>query len=175
MKTATEHINEQLKSISPTQSWARLRKYMDSSTKTNNATLKAVRQIQGTLPSHLERTMIEEPFYLEDAIGRVSPVHLQFIASWDALDHVLETRFRNLQGHHKIQREDFVFQERTTRRDISRATPWEGSILPGQKVDMSIVFSSSHDPYQMYCPACAAGWHDGTWVLSWKGILGVIM
>ena len=61
----------------------------------NRATYKAVMDIQTCLPSHLERTLYQEPFILEDAIGRIAPVHMQFINSWEAFDSVLELRFRS--------------------------------------------------------------------------------
>ncbi|KAK3339846.1 hypothetical protein B0T25DRAFT_574730 [Lasiosphaeria hispida] len=47
----------------------------------NNNILKALREIQSGLPSTLERNLIQEPFILEDAIGRIAPVPLQFIDS----------------------------------------------------------------------------------------------
>ncbi|KAE8445827.1 hypothetical protein EG329_012750 [Mollisiaceae sp. DMI_Dod_QoI] len=120
----------------------------------NIAIYRTVSEIRASLPSHLERPMYQEPFHLEDAIGRVIPVHLQFISTWDAFDSVLETRFRNLQGHKKILDKDFVLQERTTKRDISRDLPWEGAFLPGQKIDMSMVFVDSRDERQKCCPGC---------------------
>lgn len=65
---------------------------------THSNILKAVRENQAGLPSALERSLIQEPFILEDAIGRITPVSLQFINSWDAFQAVLEVRFRGIQG-----------------------------------------------------------------------------
>ena len=59
------------------------------------ATYKAILDIRGCLPSHLERSLYQEPFILEDAIGRIAPVHMQFISSWEAFDSVLELRFHS--------------------------------------------------------------------------------
>ena len=61
----------------------------------NIATYKAILDIRGCLPSHLERSLYQEPFILEDAIGRIAPVHMQFINSWEAFDSVLELRFHS--------------------------------------------------------------------------------
>jgi hypothetical protein len=97
----------------------------------NVAIYRLVVDIRALLPSRLERTLVQEPFLLEDATGRISPVHLQFIASWNAFDAVLETRFRDLQGYKKMVCKEFVLQERSTRQDISRTRPWEGAFLPG--------------------------------------------
>jgi hypothetical protein len=120
----------------------------------NMAIYRTVVDIRALLPSQLERSLIQEPFLLEDAIGRLTPVHMQFIASWDAFDFVLETRFRNLQGYKKIVSKEFVLQERSTRRDISRTRPWEGAFLPGQRVDMSMVFADSRREGERACPGC---------------------
>jgi hypothetical protein len=108
--------------------------------RTNIAIYDTVLAIQRTLPSHLERTFIEEPFILNDAIGRVSPVHMQFISSWDAFDAVLQWRFKNVQGYKKVQNKDYVFHDQISKREISRKRPWDGAFRPGQKVTMSLVF-----------------------------------
>ncbi|KAF2469173.1 uncharacterized protein BDR25DRAFT_372361 [Lindgomyces ingoldianus] len=69
----------------------------------NIATYHAVLSIQSALPGRLKRVLIEEPFILEDATGRVAPVPLQFATSWDAFNAVLEIRFKNLEGFRKIK------------------------------------------------------------------------
>lgn len=120
----------------------------------NLATFRIVSELRASLPSHLDRCLIQEPFLLEDAIGREAPVHLQFINSWDAFYAVLEARFRDLQGYNKVKRKEFVLQERATRRDISRAGSWEGSFLPGQRVDMSITFTETRQNVELSCPRC---------------------
>lgn len=57
---------------------------------TSNASLvRSIQMIQSGLPTPLECTLLQDPFILEDAIGRVAPVHLQFIESWDAFEAVL--------------------------------------------------------------------------------------
>jgi len=120
----------------------------------NIATFRMMLEIRASLPSHLDRCLIQEPFLLEDAIGREAPVHLQFINSWGAFYAVLETRFQDLEGYNKIKRKEFVLQERATRRDISRAGSWEGTFLPGQKVDMSIIFTEMRQHLKLSCPRC---------------------
>lgn len=59
----------------------------------NVATYKAIIDIRRCLPSHLERSLYQEAFILEDAVGRIAPVHMQFFSSWEAFDSVLESRF----------------------------------------------------------------------------------
>ena len=119
----------------------------------NIATYNAVVDIRGRLPGHLERGLYQEPFILEDGIGRIAPVHIQFICSWEAFDAVLELRFRNVQGYTMVQNKEYVIQESSTRREISRSFPWEASFLPGQKVVMSMVFKDD-SVSATSCPRC---------------------
>lgn len=121
----------------------------------NLATHQAVLSIQESLTQSMDRTLIQDPFVLEDPLGRVAPVHLQFITSWKAFHAVLATRFEGLPGHEKIKRREFVLQERATSREISGEDPWEIAFRPGSSVCMSLLFqrdvksaeSNSHCPY----------------------------
>ena len=70
---------------------------------TNIAIYKAILEVRGRLPSQLERSLYQEPFILEDGIGRIAPVHMQFIHSWTAFDSVMEIRFEGFQGHQMVQ------------------------------------------------------------------------
>jgi hypothetical protein len=139
---------------------ADLRTLMQKTYSMNVAIFQAVISIQGLLPSHLERTLIQEPFILEDAIGRLSPVHLQFICSWEAFEDVLEHRFRGLQGHNMVRDRLWVIQEVATYRDISREIPWETAFLPGQRVGMDLIFRkqalSEEETGTTSCPNCKA-------------------
>ncbi|CAD6575091.1 MAG: hypothetical protein ASARMPRED_007053 [Alectoria sarmentosa] len=119
----------------------------------NVATYNAIMDMRGQLPSHLERSLFQEPFILEDGIGRIAPVHMQFITSWEAFDSVLEMRFRGMQGHQMVQNKEYVIQENATRREIGRSHPWEASFLPGPKVVMSMLFKDFPSSTSS-CPKC---------------------
>ncbi|KAF2092431.1 hypothetical protein NA57DRAFT_50298 [Rhizodiscina lignyota] len=106
----------------------------------NFATYRAVVTLQNSLPSRLERSLIQEPFILEDAIGRIAPVHLQFINSWDAFEAVIDARFKGIQGHRKVMDKEYTLQDHTSGIEVSRKRPWEGAFLPGGRIDMSFVF-----------------------------------
>ncbi|KAE9370054.1 hypothetical protein N431DRAFT_344057 [Stipitochalara longipes BDJ] len=121
----------------------------------NIAMYKAVLNIQAGLPSSLERALIQEPFILEDAIGRIAPIHMQFISSWEAFEAVLELRFRNAPGYRKVQNRKYTFQEHGTKKDIVRTRPWDASFLPGQKIDMSLIYKGfEKEGAGSVCPAC---------------------
>lgn len=51
--------------------------------KVNFLTYKAVMSLQTSIPAQLERCWTQEPAILEDALGRIFPVHLEFLDSWE--------------------------------------------------------------------------------------------
>ena len=121
----------------------------------NIATYNTIISIQGVISGGLQRSLIQEPFILDDAIGRISPVHMQFINSCDAFEAVLELRFSNIQGHTKVKRREYTLQEHSTKREISRALTWESAFLPGQRIDMSLNFDSVGQSTDVtFCPSC---------------------
>jgi hypothetical protein len=128
----------------------------------NAALSRSVRATESGLPTGLERTLIQEPFILEDAIGRIAPVHLQFIESWDAFEAVLEIRFRGIQGADKVEQREYALQDHTKGYEITRSRPWVGAFLPGQRVAMSFIFEQVADhggdgsPQEPSCPSCGS-------------------
>jgi hypothetical protein len=151
----TTKVKEALRLKWFTQLGAELKDFMRRIISINVATYNAVIAIQGSLAGGLERSLIQEPFILEDAIGRVSPVHMQFISSWEAFHAVLDRRFQDVQGYKKVKNKEYILQERASRREISQSCPWDGAVLPGQRVDMSLIFSSEEkETVRTSCPSC---------------------
>lgn len=124
----------------------------------NLATYKAVLSIQETLNYRIDRSLNQRPFILEDAMGRIVPVHLQFITSWNVFDAVLVARFEGLPGFDKIRRREFVLHEQATQREITRSRPWEGAFRPGQSVSMALTFErkTKSKNERNRCPHCWA-------------------
>jgi hypothetical protein len=117
-----------------------LKTLMHGAIAVNFATYRAVIRLQTSLPSRLERGLIEAPVLLEDLLGRIAPVHLQFVTSWDAFNTVLELRFENIQGHRKMKKRDYILQDGGNGKEIEQSRPWQRAFLPGQKVEMSFIF-----------------------------------
>ena len=130
-----------------------LKEHMRKIFRLNVQTYNSVMRIESTIMGHLEKTLIQEPFILEDAIGRLAPVHMQFVSSWEAFDAVLALRFQNFPGEQKIKRKEFVLQDHATNREIDRSFPWEASFVPGQRVDMSMLFVNQ-EAATTSCPKC---------------------
>jgi hypothetical protein len=102
-KTTTEKVADSIELGWLRRRGSELKLLMQRIFAINVATYKAVLVLQAVLPSHLERLLIQEPFILEDAIGRISPLHMKFISSWEAFDSVLEIRFQKVQGYQKVK------------------------------------------------------------------------
>ena len=57
------------------------------------------------------------------------------------LDVILLKRFEKHPGHHKILKGEFAIEEGTGGRDVSRENEFAVCFHPGQKIDMSMIFS----------------------------------
>ena len=126
----------------------------------NVAIYNEVAAIRRNLSPRVSRSLDEEPFILEDAIGRVAPVHLRFITSWDAFDAVLDIRFKDKVGHDKVRQREYTLQEHATGREIDRTIAWDDAFLPGQRIDMSLIFKQQSPEKESNnsssCPRCHA-------------------
>ncbi|KAL9085244.1 MAG: hypothetical protein Q9165_007678 [Trypethelium subeluteriae] len=109
-----------------------LKGIMQRVTHTNVLTYNTVIAIQQSLAVRFPATLNEEPFLLEDAIGRIAPFPLKLVCSWDAFQSILEARFRKLQGAEKIRNKEYVLQDQATGKDIDMSSTWGRAFLPGQ-------------------------------------------
>lgn len=46
-------------------------------------TYNAILVLQAQIPAQLDKCWTQDPVILEDALGRVTPFHLEFIDSWE--------------------------------------------------------------------------------------------
>ncbi|KAE8447549.1 hypothetical protein EG329_010679 [Mollisiaceae sp. DMI_Dod_QoI] len=69
------------------------------------------------------------------------------------LNVILLERFENHPGHRKVLKGEFVIEDAVTGRDLNRETKLTMCFRPGQKVNMSMVFSEVDDDAN-YCPRC---------------------
>ena len=63
---------------------------------------------QQKIAQKLDRTWTQEPAILDDALGRIFPIHLEFINSWDAFLFVLAGHFKDTPGSTKINKKEFL-------------------------------------------------------------------
>jgi hypothetical protein len=109
--------------------------------------------LQTRVPREFQPCWIQEPLILTDALGRVAPVHLELINSWDVLESVLAARFQNIAGERKIKRREYALQDRGSLNDIDRNAPFDVCFLPGRRVDMTMIFKETQ-PQTVSCPGC---------------------
>ena len=132
----------------------RLLEMADGIIKTNVQIFQIVLDIQNfitRIPGQVER---QQPVYLIDAVGRHQPFHLEFILSASAFKAVLKSNFENIgSGAQKIDRGEFAIQDSVKKRDIDLSSTWASCFRPGQRVDMSMIFTSwKTNPG--CCPSC---------------------
>ncbi|KAI0465965.1 hypothetical protein F4859DRAFT_499353 [Xylaria cf. heliscus] len=104
------------------------------------------------LPRQVER---EHPVVMFDALGRIAPFHLEFVRSSEAFKAVLIANFRDTpSGMRKIENGDFLVQDTATKRTINLNGDWNRCFLPGQRVEMFMVFRwKATQAFQ--CPNCS--------------------
>ncbi|KAE9373815.1 hypothetical protein N431DRAFT_504374 [Stipitochalara longipes BDJ] len=131
--------------------------------------------LQRRVPPEFEKCWIQEPLILTDAIGRVAPVHLELINSWEVLESVLAARFRNIPGgERKIEDKEYALQDRKSLKDLERNVPFEACFMPGGYVDMAMIFQGGQIRGNS-CPACGKGSEYGQSVaVIWCGLFSVV-
>ncbi|PMD31127.1 hypothetical protein L207DRAFT_197733 [Hyaloscypha variabilis F] len=66
----------------------------------------------------------QEPMTLEDAHGKLLPLPLELVVSWQMLDSILLGHFRAVIGEKKVQKQEFEIEDSMARSILSRKDPW---------------------------------------------------
>ncbi|KAH9238386.1 hypothetical protein K456DRAFT_1746487 [Colletotrichum gloeosporioides 23] len=75
----------------------------------------------------LERPLSDEHVIFEDATGKVFPIHLMTITSWEIFEFIITDRFKGKKGAHQTRRGRYTLQERATGREVDRSLDWENA------------------------------------------------
>ncbi|KAL8717622.1 MAG: hypothetical protein Q9181_008301 [Wetmoreana brouardii] len=120
----------------------------------NMRVFQVILNVQNLLLSIPEQVERQQPVYLNDALGRYAPFHLEFIRSAEALISVLSINFNWVgSASKKIKDGQFSLHDTRSKRDIELNRPWDECFLPGQHVDMSMIFDRS-GACTAACPGC---------------------
>ena len=105
-----------------------------------------------SIPGQVER---QQPVYLNDALGRYTPFHLEFIRSPKALISVLSDNFKGRRTAWRlIQEGEFIMHDTISKLGINFRLPWDQCFFPGQRVEMSMI--SNRPPFtDDFCPSCS--------------------
>ena len=155
LASQADHILAMLMAISSTQrdKGADLRSIVVRICETNMKIYKMVMEMQAIisqqLPPQVER---QQPALFEDAHGRISPVHIEFINTFEAFQAVLEVRFRHVAGLRKVQRNEYAISDKSSKRKLNLHGHWDSLFLPGRKVVMSMLFQGQTHTTMSRCP-----------------------
>ncbi len=89
---------------------------------------------------------------MTDALGRVAPIHLELVNSWEVFDAVLEARFLNLPGENKVKSGEYALSDSASGRDLLRSQEFVSAFLPGGRIDMCMLFQERESDNS--CPGC---------------------
>jgi len=113
---------------------------------------KSLIDIQQKMPKQLGPCWIQEPTTLTDPLGRVAPIHLELISSWDVFEKVMDGRFLDPPGRRKLERQEYSLQDQDATADLERSQPFETCFIPGRMVGMCFNFEKSFPANA--CPKC---------------------
>lgn len=110
-----------------------------------------MQQVLRSIPPQIER---EQPVIFEDAHGRITPVHVEFINSFEAFQAVLLTRFEHMPGLRKVRNLEYSMQDARSQEILDLSKPWESNFRPGRRLNMSMVFRILSEVTSS-CPGCS--------------------
>lgn len=151
---------------------AELKTFMFKIWTLNFKTYNAVLDLQTRIPQEFKPCWIQEPLILTDPLGRIAPIHLELINSWEVFETVLVARFNRLPGQGKITRREYAITEANLKFDIDRTQSFESSFIPGRRLDMSMVFKGHDELMGTSCPSCRQKSSEASSIqVKWYAIL----
>jgi hypothetical protein len=108
-----------------------------------------VQSLETSVPPHVQ---LQQPVLFQDACGFRSPVHLDFINSWEAFEAVLKVRFKK-RGLQVVEKKQYTLEDASSKREIDMTQPYEMCFFPGQSVNMDACFDEETG-ITNHCPGC---------------------
>ncbi|KAK8112668.1 hypothetical protein PG984_013194 [Apiospora sp. TS-2023a] len=119
------------------------------------------------------------PVFLEDALGNILEIPLQWLDDWDNLDSLLEMRFKRRRGYQLVKTRHFALEDEWSGDYVNRDIPLIHYLRRGMKVNMTFIFYDNG--FRRRCPRCGAdvncgnntniqcpGKYCGMWIRSEK-------
>jgi hypothetical protein len=99
-----------------------------------------------SLLTSLRQCPVDEFYFtVEDAIGRVFPVHLNTITSWEAFAFIMSERFKDAPGARRVRQRLYKLIEHATDREVDQRKNWKKAFRPQQKIVMSLLCKQKDD------------------------------
>ncbi|KAF4615625.1 hypothetical protein G7Y89_g15282 [Cudoniella acicularis] len=108
---------------------------------------------QQATPRGLGTHWQQAPVTLEDALGFMVPIPLELVNSWEMFDLIISKRFEKHPGHKMVRNGMYAIEEGSSGQELSRTSELVLCLRPGQKIDMSMVFSEGNANNNT-CPRC---------------------
>ncbi|KAI9692915.1 MAG: hypothetical protein M1822_004910 [Bathelium mastoideum] len=78
----------------------------------------------------------EKPVVFEDAHGRILPVQMVWIKSWENFETMLKMGFSDVPGLSLIKRGEYVLTDVHSKTDLQKTRPIQTAFRPGRKINM---------------------------------------
>ncbi|KAL1847229.1 hypothetical protein Daus18300_014023 [Diaporthe australafricana] len=148
-----ETISRSIEGLVSGQQQSRLLSLIHNALQWNVKIFNSVTQLQQhmySIPPQVER---QQPVLFEDAHGRLTPFHVEFINSYAVFQAVLEARFNNMPGMWKVRNLEYAVRDARSKKILEPSNPWENGFRPGRKFVMSMVFQLPKATTSS-CPGC---------------------
>ncbi|KAL8366010.1 hypothetical protein RB595_004679 [Gaeumannomyces hyphopodioides] len=97
------------------------------------------------------------PVHIEDAMGNLVDLQLDWLHDWRDFDYMLCRRFEELRltGIEKVRKQQYALEDDCSGKDLCRSRPLKAWLRRGMKVNMSIIFrATKQDLARSQCPRC---------------------
>ncbi|KAF4990011.1 hypothetical protein FDECE_14526 [Fusarium decemcellulare] len=102
--------------------------------------------MHNSIMGRLERPPHIGPFFtFEDYLGVDSIILLNFVDSWNAFEGSLHGKFKGRKGGRRVAQNRFLLQDHQTGEEIHRDVHWSLAIVPGSRIDMSLICEVKED------------------------------
>ncbi|KAI9687716.1 MAG: hypothetical protein M1822_001796 [Bathelium mastoideum] len=101
-----------------------------------------------------QQVCFDQPICFQDAHGRMLPIQMVWIDTWEHFETMLKWKFSDVPGLKKIERGEYVVCDTSGKKDIDRRQAIQSAFRPGRKIDMSMVFQRTLASQR--CPKCEA-------------------
>ncbi|KAH7316832.1 hypothetical protein B0I35DRAFT_434083 [Stachybotrys elegans] len=98
-------------------------------------------------------------FTFDDYMGVESIILLDFVDSWSAFEGSIHGKYKGRKGGRRVSQNRFLLQNRQTGQELDRDAHWSVAVVPGSRVDMSLICEVEEDEDEaesLKCPFCGA-------------------
>lgn len=103
-------------------------------------------------PQMPTQVLLEKPVIFEDAHGRILPLQMTWVDTWDHFETMLKWKFSDVPGLLNVEEGLYVLADTFSKKEIYKDSPIRTVFRPGRSINMSMIFHMSLDA--QHCPKC---------------------